>query len=513
MPAKKTLSDFIHSAKSIYGNKYDYSKVIYKNTSTKVEIICPKHGSFFKTPSKFINAKQECRECGGYINWTWDKFVKKANVFHKNKYTYPKQTFINTKIKHKIICPVHGEFMQSIFHHLRGGCNQCGIDLSKKKQRDTKEIFINKSREIHGDKYDYSKVEYHNSQAKVIIVCKEHGGFNIKANNHSIQKQGCPQCGRIQANENIRKSWEVAKGRFERIHGDEYQYIEETYVDFTTKMTVVCAIHGNFEITPHSHYSMGAGCRECGIIRGSDKNKHSLEEVLIEFNNCHNNLYEYDYKSYKSVGEDIRIKCKKHGWFEQQVHYHKSGGGCKECSYELIGDRTKITLDKFIKQSIDIHGDYYDYSKVKWINQYSEILIGCPKPNHGYFKQVPREHKRGSGCTKCNYSRGERAIFNWLKQKKIEFVPQYTFPNLRHKNLLRCDFYLPDYNLVIEYNGLQHYKAIEHFGGEKSFKKTKMRDVIKETFCKESNIGFRIIRYDEDVNIEMNKIITQSALN
>ena len=85
MPTKKTFLDFINSAKSIYGDKYDYSKVIYKNTSTKVEIICPKHGSFFKTPSKFINAKQSCRECNGYIKWTWDKFVGKANIFHKNK--------------------------------------------------------------------------------------------------------------------------------------------------------------------------------------------------------------------------------------------------------------------------------------------------------------------------------------------------------------------------------------------------------------------------------------------
>ena len=145
MPTKKTFLDFINSAKSIYGDKYDYSNVIYKNTSTKVEIICPKHGSFFKTPSKFINAKQSCKECNGYVNWTWDKFVERANIFHKNKYGYPKQTFINTKTKHKIICPVHGEFMHSIRYHLKGGCNKCGIEFGAQKQRDTKEEFIEKA--------------------------------------------------------------------------------------------------------------------------------------------------------------------------------------------------------------------------------------------------------------------------------------------------------------------------------------------------------------------------------
>ena len=120
MPRKKTLQDFISSAISIYGNKYDYSTVIYINSSTKVEILCSKHGSFFKTPQKFLNAKQECPECNGRINWTWDKFVKEANKFHNSKCQYPRHKFKTTKTKYIIICPVHGEFKQSIFHHLRG---------------------------------------------------------------------------------------------------------------------------------------------------------------------------------------------------------------------------------------------------------------------------------------------------------------------------------------------------------------------------------------------------------
>ena len=88
------------------------------------------------------------------------KFVGKANIFHKNKYTYPKQTFINTNVKHKIICPVHGEFMQSIYHHLRGGCNQCAIEYRNNKQRDTKEEFIEKANLLFGEKYNYSGVEF-----------------------------------------------------------------------------------------------------------------------------------------------------------------------------------------------------------------------------------------------------------------------------------------------------------------------------------------------------------------
>ena len=148
MPRKKTLSDFISTAISIYGNKYDYSRVDYINSTTKVEILCHKHGPFFKSPEKFLNAKQGCSECNGRINWTWDKFVKEANKFHNNKYQYPRQVFKTTKTKYIIICPIHGEFEQSIYHHLRGGCNICAVELRNQNQRDTKQDFIKKSRKL-----------------------------------------------------------------------------------------------------------------------------------------------------------------------------------------------------------------------------------------------------------------------------------------------------------------------------------------------------------------------------
>ena len=136
---------------------------------------------------------------------------------------------------------------------------------------------------------------------------------------------------------------------------------------------------------------------------------------------------------------------------------HKMGAGCAECSYELIGDRTRVTKDIFIGQAIEEHGQKYDYSKVEWVDQYTEVLIGCDNEEHGYFLQVPRDHKRGSGCLRCNESRGERSIFNWLQDNGIEFIPQHTFPGLKDRALLRCDFYLPNENIVIEYNGRQHY--------------------------------------------------------
>ena len=125
MPKRKTRDDFINEAVKIYGNKYDYSKVKYLNTASKVIIICPEHGEFLKTPHHFLRRKQECKECSGYTNWNWELFTQKAREFHKGYYKYPKQPFNKIKDKYKIICPVHGEFLQAGVGHLKGGCDKC----------------------------------------------------------------------------------------------------------------------------------------------------------------------------------------------------------------------------------------------------------------------------------------------------------------------------------------------------------------------------------------------------
>ena len=506
MPAKKTLDQFLVKAKRIYGDYYDYSKVVYVNSSTKVQIVCPEHGVFHKSPQKFLGAKQGCSECNGRVKWTWNKFVDTATKKYSGKYVYPSQKFATTKDKYSIICPIHGKFSQSISGHLKGGCNQCAYVVRTAKQRDTNEEFIEKAIVKHGRIYDYDKVLYHNSQTKVEITCPTHGDFLMKPNNHLLG-QGCPACGRIKADEGIRLSYDKALARFRNIHGNHFEYDESTYIDYTTKMLVTCSIHGFFEVTPHAHVSMQTGCRECGILRTAEKNRYSVEEVLDEFHDIHGNRYKYDSESYIAVDQKIRIKCAKHGWFEQKVSTHKMGSGCQDCSYELIGDRTRVTKEEFIEQSVLEHGNKYDYSKVNWIDQYTEIMIGCYNTEHGFYVQIPRDHKRGSGCPRCNESRGERAVYNWLKENDIEFLPQHTFPDLKNKGLLRCDFYLPEINMVIEYNGVQHYMPIKVFGGEATLIETRYRDDIKKKYCLDNHIHFEIIKYDENVDERLSHLL------
>ena len=510
MPVRKTINDFLKEAKLIYGTKYDYSKVKYINTYTKVVIICPEHGEFLKTPHHFLKRKQACRECSGYTDWNWELFVKKAKEFHKGHYKYHKQPFTNIKHKYKIICPVHGEFSQAGVSHLKGGCKQCSWDTNNKNKRETKVDFIRKAIAKHGRKYDYSKVEYFNTFSNVIISCKDHGEFKMRANNHvGTEAQGCPKCGRIEAQKNIRLNWSEVKERLFKEWGNTFIYDESSYIAYTEKIRVKCQIHGWFNTTPHQ-LDFGRGCRKCGYISIAEKNFIPFSETLKEFTKVHGNRYQYDSKTYKGASKKIKVICSKHGEFHQSVQFHKDGGNCPKCMNEHNGDITRLDKEEFLERALLEHGDIYDYSKVNWIDMHTEIIVICSK--HGDFTQIPRDHFRGSGCTVCNASRGERKIKLLLDNFKINYSMQQRFTGLEYDGPLRCDFYLTDKKIVIEYNGRQHYKAVKFFGGDKELKLTQARDKVKKEWCINNDINFEVIKYNEIIQERMDEILAKYSL-
>lgn len=187
--------EYIKRAKEIHGNKYSYNKNGFKNIMTKIEIVCPTHGSFYQTLNAHINNKQGCQKCYneskiGKYKLTTEEFIKKAKEIHGDKYDYSNTVYNGMKKKTNIVCPKHGEFWQVAYDHLRGfNCEKCKYE----NNTDTKEQFILKARQIHGWKYDYSKVEYVNNHTKVCIICSEHGEFWIEPSHH-LMYMGCPKC-------------------------------------------------------------------------------------------------------------------------------------------------------------------------------------------------------------------------------------------------------------------------------------------------------------------------------
>ena len=189
-------NEFINKARKIHGDKYDYSKVEYINSQTKVCIICSEHGEFWQRPNNHLNG-QGCIKCSGKELLKVDNFINKSRAIHGNKYDYSKVKYINAKTKVCIICPKHGEFWQKPFSHLQGqGCPVCGKERRDLLNTSNTNEFINKAKEIHKDKYDYSKVEYVNNKIKVCIICPEHGEFFQSPDNH-LRGQGCPKCGQM----------------------------------------------------------------------------------------------------------------------------------------------------------------------------------------------------------------------------------------------------------------------------------------------------------------------------
>ena len=353
----------------------------------------------------------------------------------------------------------------------------------------TKE-FIEKAKLIHGDKYDYSQVIYEKSQIKVTIICPEHGEFKQTTNKH-LMGQGCPECGKIlQAKKHSLNAKNAFQEKANKIHKYKYDYSKTNYLNSKTKVCIICPIHGEFWQTPNNHLQ-GQGCPKCAIINTHKVQKKSKDQFILDAKRIHGNIYDYSKVNYINGKTKVCIICPIHGEFEQAPSKHLSGHGCPKC-----GGSLKSNTKEFIEKSCAIHQNKYDYTKVNYINAFTKVTITCPI--HGDFEQTPHSHLQGCGCPKCNQSHGERFISNYLLQNNISFIEQYQVKvpaYIRERGYVQIDFYLPDYNCFIEYNGEQHYKPIERFGGELKFEKQKTRDNYIKEYCKQHSIYFIEIPY------------------
>lgn len=194
---------FISRAKLLHSNKFDYSNVDYINNRTKIKIICPIHGEFEQTPTNHL-LNNGCIQCINLKKSTKNDFIKRANKVHYNKYDYSKVEYIGSRNKIVIVCPEHGEFIQRADAHLSGNkCPVCKINILKDLKISTTE-FIIEAKNIHGNKYDYSLVEYTGSKSNIKIICSKHGVFKQRAENHR-RGSGCPLCNGSKGEELISK--------------------------------------------------------------------------------------------------------------------------------------------------------------------------------------------------------------------------------------------------------------------------------------------------------------------
>jgi hypothetical protein len=218
-----------------------------------------------------------------------------------------------------------------------------------------------------------------------------------------------------------------------------------------------------------------------------------------------------DITTYKGTHSYISFNCIKHNtaFTVKGTVINLGKGGCPACSEEarLLKHRSKIT-PTFIKKSKEIHGEKYDYSEVVYVNQYTAVQIICP--THGAFLQTPTTHIHcRCGCPSCSESSGERAIGQYLRANNIKFEFQYFVEINKSRHYF--DFYLPEYNLIIEYDGKQHFDPIKYFGGVNTFKKIQKRDAIKNKYCEDNRIKLARVPYTcNNIDDTLAELIKQS---
>lgn len=227
-------------------------------------------------------------------------------------------------------------------------------------------------------------------------------------------------------------------------------------------------------------------------------------EFIEKAKKIHNNKYDYSKTEYIKSKIKICIICHIHGEFWQTPNTHLLGAGCPDCA-----GTKRSNISSFIEKAKFLHNNKYDYSKVNYVNAHTKIIITCPI--HGDFLQTPNKHLKNHNCPKCNISKGELRIRNWLTINNIQFEEQKIFNNLYFTNKkakLKFDFYLPEYNFCIEFDGEQHFKPFS-FSSDKSketkqknLKIVKQRDSIKNQYCLDNNIKLLRIRYNQYPNTE-----------
>lgn len=264
-----------------------------------------------------------------------------------------------------------------------------------------------------------------------------------------------------------------------------------TYKTVDTLETFICPTHGEFKKSCYGLLRSKYPCHWC-----CPNHKKSWEEIeqVCEF--VHGKRYDYSLcKNNYRPKYKMEIICKEHGMFKQSMSEHLRGSGCKQCYLK----KNNLTVNKFLYESIKYHGDKYDYSMCfsDFLNSKSLVTIVCKK--HGEFKQRANDHKNGSGCPLCKNSKGESAIANSLIRRGVSFIAQKTFDDcVSDKGKpYRFDFYLTEYNLLIEFDGAQHYQDASEFFDIAAIKQS---DIVKTKYANDTNI--RLIRISDITKID-----------
>lgn len=271
-----------------------------------------------------------------------NKFIEKGLLKFSNNFDYSEVDYKNSMTKVKIKCNIHNEFfLQTPAEHIRG--KKCCKKCLNNKIVDT-DSFILKSREKHGEKYNYSLTKYVDSKTKVKIICNTHGVFETLPNNHL--KNNCPKCYDDKRGKIIKLDKNKFISKAKEVHSDAYDYSLVEYIDNKTKVLITCKKHGDFEQLPYNHLR-GKGCSKCAKENQAILLKDNFEKFVNKSAKKHGDKYDYSSVEFNNIRDKVVIDCPIHGKFEQSPYIHYNHG-CQKCG--LSYDNTETEIREFLTE-------------------------------------------------------------------------------------------------------------------------------------------------------------------
>lgn len=350
------------------------------------------------------------------------------------------------------------------------------------------EEFKRKFKEKYGDIYDLSKVEYVNNKTDVTVICPIHGEFK-KRPDLLLDGCKCPKCSKT-----TRTTEEDFFEKAKYVHNNFFEYEEGSFTNVSSKVGIICPIHGLFYQKANNHLN-GAGCPECRkdkikheITKLPQKNKtttkYDNDTFIKKIMELYGDKYVLEDVEYVNNRTPISIGCRKHGNFFITPNHLLYGRGCPKCSKNYHYN-TKEVINEFKK----IHGDKYSYEKTDYQRTHDNIIVTCP--THGDFLITPSNHLKGQGCPKCNNNKLETEIRLLLDNEGIPY--SYRERKLIWLEGLELDFFIPELNIAIECQGIQHFEPVEMFGGKDSLLYTIKNDEKKKLLCAKN--GVKLLYY------------------
>ena len=420
---------------SIFGRRFKFDFNQFKSVREPMTVYDTISGEEFKAsfgnlirgsiPSK-INFEQ--------IESKIIDFKQRAAAAHSSFYSYDNVEYKNSNTKVLITCPVHGDFSQTPHDHLSGsGCPKCKAD----KARLSLEEFISRASSCHSTHYDYSFVRIDNFDTLVKIICPVHGEFEQTPRVH-LSGSDCPKC------VEDKKYRVYAEDINKRLKNTKVKMINNSALNMAEESNFLCSKHGEFKTTIRKALnSESSGCKECKKENASI----SFDEFIKRSKSVHNNKYRYIGENFY-LNKSIDVICPTHGEFKTYKHNHIKGNGCPKCSAINAGLNSRLTQEEFISRASSFNRllkfEYGCYTKNS-----EEVTFICDI--HGEQKRRAQDILQGHGCRMCLTNRPEQEILNEIRSVYQGEVIAHSRP--KFMNGMELDFYIPEKNLAIEFNG------------------------------------------------------------